>query len=245
MNNNEKIIKGVSRLFIFYKKLNKKPNDRIIIYAESYIEAKEMLFSINVYADQTYDLIEYQLQHVLTEKLFEICKIDANYFSIPFIVSEYEYDKLNPYIGDKQQSQMQHTKVLTKKYLDILSPEIKTNMYSTGEFVNLLQENADLHVRFKKEIKNMLNTVGDIWFIRIGSVNKPCNYIYGKSRYQCLKIAKDLDIKEYYNNPELLISFSGRDYNNITTKDLDNYKIMISYMKTHNIKKFPFITSNN
>lgn len=245
MNINEKNVKSTSRLFIFYKKLNKKNNDRIIIYAESYIEAKDMLFSINNYADLIYDIIEYQLQHVLTEKLFEICKVDTNYFGIPFVVSESEYNILIPYIDDKQQSQLQHTKVLTKKYLDILSPEAKTNMYSTGEFINLLQENTDIHIKRKKEIKNMLNTVGDIWFIRIGEVYKKCRYVYGKSRYQCKRLVNDLEIKEYYTIPELLITYNGNNYDNISIKDLDNYDKMISYMKKNNIKKFPFITSND
>lgn len=245
MNENEFNVKSLSKLFIFYKKLNKNQNDRVIIYADTYIEAKELLFAYNAYADQIYNLTEYKLQHVLTDKLFEICKIDEEFIGYPFIVAEYQYMKLEPYINDKQFSDIQHTKVLTKNLCDVLSPEIKTNTYSTGEFVNLLQEKTDLNIKYKKEIKSMLNTVGDIWFIKIGESNKLCTYIYGKSRYQCLKIVKDLDIKDYHTQPELLIKYTGNTYDNIVNTDINNYEIMVSYMKKYNIKKFPFITSNH
>jgi len=237
------IVKSTSKLFIFYKTLNTK--DRIIVYAESYMEAKTLLFNLNSYADQIYNLIEYQLQYVYTENLLEICNIDPYYSGIPIVVSESQYEQMKKYIINKQQSQVQHTKVLTKQYCDNLTEEVKPNVYSTGEFINLLKLNADIHIKQKKEIQSMLNTVGDIWFIKIGSLNEKIRYVYGKSRYQCKKLVNDLDIKEYHTIPELLITFNGNNYDNVTSKDLDNYNKMVSYMKENNIKKFPFITINN
>ena len=238
MNN---IVKSTSKLFIFYKILNTK--NRIIICAESYIEAKMLLFDLNSYADHIYNLIEYQLQYVYTENLLEICNIDPYYSGIPIIITESQYKQMEKYIINKLQSQLQHNKVLTKQYFNSLTKEIKPNVYSTNEFINLLKSNADIHIKQKKEIKSMLNTVGDIWFIKISSYAKKPRYVYGKSRYQCKKLVKDLNINERYTCPELLISFNGDNYDNIFIQDLDNYNKMVSYMKENNIKKFPFITS--
>ena len=58
----------MSTLYIFYKK--NKANERTVIFANSYLEAKETLFILNKHADIVYDLDKCRYQHIDTEKLY-------------------------------------------------------------------------------------------------------------------------------------------------------------------------------
>ena len=70
--------------------------------------------------------------------------------------------------------------------------------------------------------------------------------VYGKSRYQCKKTLEKLKegLKGHkitsYDKQELLIDY---DYGNeLTQTSIEKYNKMVNFIKTYNIKKFPFIT---
>ena len=52
---------------------------RIIIYAESYLEAKEALFEFNPYADKTYNILEYKKYEVDKHGLYFLSKSDIEF----------------------------------------------------------------------------------------------------------------------------------------------------------------------
>ena len=74
-------------IYIFYKY---EKNERIIIFALSYIEAKEALYSLNSYADHIYNLTEYKMYDIDMQKYCDILGIDVNDYDFPKIISEKE-----------------------------------------------------------------------------------------------------------------------------------------------------------
>lgn len=219
---------------------------QIIIYAESYLEAKETLFEFNSWADKTYNILEYKMYNIDTDKFWEVLNIDENGYGYPRIISKKEYEILrdNKVILDEQFKNLHNTRVLMKKDASENFP-----LLSTEEYVNKLKNRADNIDRHKKNIYQMLNVVGDIWYEEFyvkGNNLKNKYIIYGKSRYQCKKILEKLK-DEYsdnrftsYNKQELLIENNYTD--DLTPRDIERYDKMIEFMKTNNIKKFPFTT---
>ena len=216
---------------------------RIIIYAESYLEAKEALFEFNPWADKTYNILEYKMYRIDYQKFFDILGIEKDMRDYPRILSESELELLtkNKVILDAQFNTIHNTHVLTKRF-----GGENTNLLSTEEFVNQLKTHADSVTKTKKNIKQMLYIVGDIWVkefkIRFLS-GCPRYRVYGKSRYQCERLLKDLIDRTNINfetawPTELLI----RNIDEFNDNDISKYQVMIQYMKDNNIKKFPFCT---
>ena len=80
-----------SELFIFYKYEN---DNRIIVYASSYLEAKYAVLQFYTFGEKIFNLNDYLLQKVPTDKLFEILDIEKDiYTGYQFILSEYETTK--------------------------------------------------------------------------------------------------------------------------------------------------------
>ena len=218
---------------------------RIIIYAESYIEAKETLFEFNPWADRVYNILEYKMYRIDYYKFFDILDIEPDMFGYPRIISEDEFKELekNNIILDEQFKNANNTKVLTKQ----LAGE-NTSLLSTEEFVDQLKNYTDSVKHIKKNIYQMMNITGDIWVkeFKIKYLTKCYHYkVYGRSRYQCEKFLKILIDKlnvicETYHPSKLLI----KDFNSINNNDISNYIEMINFMKENNIKKFPFSTYN-
>ena len=123
---------------------------RIIIYAESYLEAKEALFEFNPYADKTYNILEYKKYEVDKLKYGEILNLDIEMLSYPRILSEKEFETIcsspEHIINDKAFNDIHNTKVLTKSFAGE-----DTALMSTSEFVNALKENADHKQVIKKQ----------------------------------------------------------------------------------------------
>ena len=227
-------------IFIFRQYDSQK---QIIIYAESYLEAKETLFEFNPWADKTYNILEYKMYNIDTDKFWEVLNIDENGYGYPRIISKKEYEILrdNKVILDEQFKNIHNTKVLTKKFAGE-----NTNLLSTEEFVGQLKNHAESVGKTKKSIYQMMRVVGDVWVkefkIRFLS-GCPRYRVYGKSRYQCEKFLNNLIEKTNINfenswPTELLI----KDFNDFTENDVSNYMMMIDYMKENNINKFPFST---
>ena len=222
----------MNKLFIFYHYDSDK---RIIILAKTYLEAKEVLFGLNSYADKTYNLVEY--------KLYELDdKCDEEY---PRILSENEYENIKEHIIDSQFNDLHNTHVLTKNIGNEYFME-KNNMLSINELKNNLMTNINIKQQNEDLILQMLDTVGDIW-IKAFTYKTNNYYIYGRSRYQVEKlyIKAHIAITKYARNakiidkqPCLLIN----DYLNLTNKDFINYNNMVSFMKKHKISNFPFTT---
>ena len=90
----------------------------------------------------------------------------------------------------------------------------------------------------KQQINQLLNVVGDIWYVTLDGLTG-LEYIFGKSRLQCQNLTnKETKTYNTLNKPKLLIN----DINEITTDEIKLYKIMVDYIKTNNINKFPFST---
>ena len=148
-----------SELFIFYKYEN---DNRIIVYASSYLEAKYAVLQFYTFGEKIFNLNEYLLQKIPTDKLFEILNIDKDiYIGYQFILSEYEYAKLEPYIINKSTSIEQHQKVLTKQFIEDNGGNPKL-LPSTKEFINILQKTTINKESLKQQINQLLNVVGDI-----------------------------------------------------------------------------------
>lgn len=218
---------------------------QIIIYAESYLEAKEALFEFNHWADKTYNILEYKKYDVDKEKYADLLGIDKDMISYPRILSEEEFEMIcdspNHIIKDKMFNDIHNTKVLTKSFVGE-----ESNLMSTEEFVGQLKNHAKSVDKIKKSIYQMMRVVGDVWVkefkIRFLS-GYPRYRVYGKSRYQCEKFLNDLIEKTNINfenswPTELLI----KDFNDFNENDVSNYMMMIDYMKENNINKFPFST---
>jgi hypothetical protein len=219
---------------------------QIIIYAESYIEAKETLFEFNPWADKTYNIFEYKMYNIDTDKFWKVLNIDENGYGYPRILSKKEYEILrdNKVILDEQFKNLHNTRVLMKKDASEDFP-----LLSTEEFVNKLKNHANIIDKHKQNVYQMLNIVGDIWFEEIFDKYAKFNgkyIIYGKSRYQCKKLIEKLN-EQYksnrftsYNRPETLIENNYVD--DLTPRDIERYDKMVGFMKANNIKKFPFTT---
>jgi hypothetical protein len=227
-------------IFIFRQYDSQK---RIIIYAESYLEAKETLFELNPWADRVYNILEYKMYNVDDAIYHDTLKLEYDMGGYPRIISEDEFKELekNKAILNEQFNNIHNTKVLTKKFAGE-----NTNLLSTEEFVGQLKSHAKSIGKIKKNIYQMMRVVGDVWVkeIKIKSlIGLPLYRVYGKSRYQCEKLLNDLiektNINFDYSLPaELLI----KDFNDLNENDVSNYMMMIDYMKENNINKFPFST---
>ena len=235
----------MSTLYIFYKK--DKFNERVIIYANSYLEAKEALFALNNYADLVYDINEYKYQHVDTVALYNELKLNDTYEGYPYILTEENYKNIEDSIEDKTFSNIHNTKVLTKEIADHLHADDKNcryPIYSLDEFKRSLQQMQDNREKQKNGISNMIDHVGEIWYAKIYPNNLrlgPENYVYGRSRKEVLDALNEYDekYKKLQNDVYLLIT----SYPNYTMDDLKRYEKFVTYIKEHNIKKLPFITN--
>ena len=228
---------------------------RIIIYAESYLEAKEALFEFNPYADKTYNILEYKKYEV--DKLNgEILNLDIEMLSYPRILSEKEFETIcsspEHIINDKAFNDIHNTKVLTKAFAGE-----DTTLMSTSEFVSALKENADHKQVIKKQIKKMLAIVGDIWKLTYTSyrytdangVIKDTASIYGLGRRQILEMYNNQQHKQGYGKLtiEPIIQPQYKEVyelenNDFSPKDIDEYNTLVTCMKKYHIKKFPFDT---
>ena len=216
---------------------------RIIIYAESYLEAKETLFELNPWADKVYNILEYKMYSVDDVIYHDTLGIEYDMGGYPRIISEDEFKELekNKAILDEQFKNIHNTKVLTKKFAGE-----NTTLLSTEEFVGQLKNHAESVGKTKKSIYQMMRVVGDVWVkeFKIRFLSGCSRYrVYGKSRYQCEKFLNNLIEKTNINfenswPAELLI----KDFNGFTENDVSNYTMMIDYMKENNINKFPFST---
>lgn len=228
---------------------------RIIIYAESYLEAKEALFEFNSWADKTYNILEYNMYEVDKEKYADIIGIDKDMISYPRIISENEFflirSSSDHVLLDEQFKNLHNTKVLTKGYAG------ETSLMSTSEFVNALKENADIKSAAKRQIKKMLTIVGDIWkltytpyrYTDFNGVIKDTASIYGLSRRQVLEMYNNQEHKQGFGKLiiEPLIQPEYREvfeleHNDFSAKDVNEYNILVNCMNKYNIKKFPFDT---
>jgi hypothetical protein len=232
----------MSALYIFYKK--DKTNERVIIYADSYMEAKDALFALNNYADLVYDLNEYKLQHVNIAKLFNELHLDETYDGYPYILTEENYKNLEDAIEDKLFSNIHNTHVLTKGLAEKMKVDDinKFPFYSLDEFKRSLQQMQDNRDKLKNEIDNMITHVGEIWYMKINTSNLRLgaeNYIYGRSRKEVLDTLYEYDKTIKNNGTYLLIT----SYPNYTNDDIKRYEKFVTYIKEHNIKKLPFITN--
>lgn len=224
---------------------------QIIIYAESYIEAKETLFEFNPWADKIYNILEYKMFHIDSSKFWDILNIkeDDNGYGYPRILSNKEYKLLkdNKIIFDSSFNNIHNIKVLTKSFTGE-----NTNLLSTEEFINGLKNNTNIIDKHKQGVYQMLSIVGDIWFVEIFDKYAKFNLfdgkyiVYGKSRYQCKKFIEKLNELYHsnrftsHNRPETLIENNYVD--DLTPRDIERYNKMIEFMKANNIKKFPFTT---
>ena len=238
-------------IFIF-RKYNSQA--RIIIYAETYLESKELLFSFDPWADKTYNILEYKMYEVDKEKYADIIGIDKDMISYPRVISEKEFLLIKDskdILLDEQFKNLHNTKILTKGFAG------ETSLMSTSEFVNKLKENADAKNLIKRQIKKMLTIVGDIWkltyityrYTDSTSVIKGTSNIYGLSRLQVLNKYNEQQHKQKYGKfiIEPIIQPNYRevfelDNNDFSQNDIDEYNTLVNYMKKYNIKKFPFDT---
>ena len=131
---------------------------------------------------------------------------------------------------------VQHQKVLTKQFIEDNGGNSKL-LPSTKEFINILQKATTNKESLKQQINQLLNVVGDIWYVTLDGLTGS-EYIFGKSRLQCQNLANKETKNTTSNKPKLLIN----DINEITTDEIKLYKIMVDYIKTNNITKFPFST---
>ena len=229
---------------------------RIIIYAESYLEAKEALFEFNPYADKTYNILEYKKYEVDKLKYGEILNLDIEMLSYPRILSEKEFETIcsspEHIINDKAFNDIHNTKVLTKAFAGE-----DTTLMSTSEFVSALKENADHRQVTKKQIKKMLSIVGDIWKLTytsyrykdVNGVIKDTASIYGLGRRQILEMYNNQQHKQGYGKLtiEPIIQPQYKEVyelenNDFSPKDIDEYNTLVTCMKRYHIKKFPFDT---
>lgn len=235
----------MSTLYIFYKK--DKFDERVIIYANSYLEAKEALFALNNYADLVYDINEYRYQHVDTVALYNELKLNDTYEGYPYILTEENYKNIEKSIGDKTFSNVHNTHVLTKGMADHMCVDDKTcnSLYTLEEFKRSMQQMSESKEKQRNEINSMIDHVGEVWYtviktpLRLG----PENYIYGRSRKEVLdtfnEYNKNINHEGLYKEVSLLIT----SYPNYTADDLKRYDKFVTYIKEHNIKKLPFITN--
>ena len=238
-------------IFIFRQYDSQK---NIIIYAESYLEAKEVLYSLNPWADRKYNIFEYKMYEVDKEKYADILGIDKDMIIYPRIISETEFflikSSQDHILLDEQFKNMHNTKVLSKGYAN------EKSLMSTSEFVTALKENADYKQIVKRQIKKMLSIVGDVWKLTYttryndsnGMIKNTAN-IYGLSRRQALELYNKQQYKEEYENIviEPIIQSNYRtlfelENNDFSQEDINEYNILVNYMKKYNIKKFPFDT---
>lgn len=205
------------KLYIFYQFI--KRENFIVIYANSYLEAKALLYSINPYADYVYNLTEYKLQHVDPYKLFNICKIAPEWEFTPTFVNKKEYKKLQKYIIDKDYSN--DTKVLTKNLLNKLFSN-KNKYWTTDEFIKYLKTNSEDNIHIKEQIKDYLCNKYPL--LKTHIITRGSNFdLYTNSKEQTEVIMNKM--REYDNN--IHADYKMYNENFITgtdIKSINNYK---------------------
>lgn len=233
----------MSTLYIFYKK--DKFNERVIIYANSYLEAKEALFALNSYADLVYDINEYKYQHVDTVALYNELKLNDTYEGYPYILTEENYKNIEKSIEDKTFSNMHNTHVLTKGMADRIGIDDKkcNSLYTLDEFKRSMQQMTENKEKQRNMIDDMINHIGDVWYTKLESPLRlgPENYVYGRSRKEVLDTLNEYD--EKYKDLQKGVYLLITSYPNYTNDDLKRYDKFVTYIKEHNIKKLPFITN--
>ena len=233
----------MSTLYIFYKK--DKFNERVIIYANSYLEAKEALFALNNYADLVYDINEYRYQHVDTVALYNELKLNDTYEGYPYILTEENYKNIEKSIEDKTFSNMHNTHVLTKGMADHMGIDDKkcNSLYTLDEFKRSMQQMTENKEKQRNMIDDMINHIGDVWYTKLESPFRlgPENYVYGRSRKEVLDTLNEYD--EKYKDLQKGVYLLITSYPNYTNDDLKRYDKFVTYIKEHNIKKLPFITN--
>lgn len=228
---------------------------RIIVYAESYLEAKDALFALHPWADKEYNIAEYKMYRIDYNKFFDILNIENDMRDYPRILSESELSLLvkNKVLVDTEFNTLHNTHVLAKKDFN---EDTRYPAYSTSEYVKMLSDNVLIKDTYSKSIKKMMSIVGDVWFMQYSPLQHgpENNYIYGLSRQQCIDLYKEIYKFRFKGadecnpftipEPKLLInsatSISDIIKGNFKNEDIDNYKKMVSIMKELNIKKFPF-----
>lgn len=212
---------NMSMLYVFHSR--KHTGRRIIIYARSYMEAKQAVsqYAVN---DNEFDLNEFQLYKVSTDKLLKVLCLEDDYTSYQYKLSEEQFKKLSRYLVNKEQNKVSHTHTLTRNSAAKLMND-SSCLFTTKEFVDALSEHTEELVKTKLEILQMFKYVGDIWVYKSND-----KIIYGTSRYQV-----DDDILK---QPKLLIE--GLRYEEITQYDIEKYNEMKRYIIENDIKEFPF-----
>lgn len=212
---------GTRPLFIFHQK--EKEENNIIIYANSYLEARSLLCSINGYAEYVYDLNEYKRQEVRAKSLWDVCGISFDYSEIPTFVSKDKYKKLKKDILDIDDEQ----RVLTNNLLEEISPNSKP-LFTTEEFIDCLKTNMEDNIHIKEEIKNYIINNSIILKTKIVTSWK-FFYLYTNSENQTQFIIDKL--REYDPNIHADYSIYNKEFIIYTDiNSINNYKELIEQL---------------
>ena len=217
-------------LYIFYQSINK--DNFIVIYANSYLEAKSLLFSFNPYADYVYNLNEYKLQYVKTFELYSICKIAPEWESIPTFVNKNEYNKLQKYITLEKKK----TKILTKNLANSLNCDKNNNYWTTNEFVNYLKYNSENNINIKKEITEYLYNKAPL--LKTNIVIRGINLdLYTNSKIQTDIVIDKL--RETDDNINANYNIYNQDFvTGLDQKSINNYKELKTKLSNNENNKF-------
>ena len=92
---------NMSMLYVFHSR--KHTGRRIVIYACSYLEAKQAMgqYALN---DNEFDLNEFQLYKVPADKLLNVLKLEDDYTSYQYKLSEEQFKKLSKHIANKKET---------------------------------------------------------------------------------------------------------------------------------------------
>ena len=215
---------GQRTLYIFYQ--NIKQENYIVIYANSYLEAKNLLYSFNPYASYVYNLNEYKLQHVNGKYLFDICKIDPDWCEVPVFITKSNYKKLLKYIVDKQFTNINHNKVITPNLWNKMglseNKQKPYNCFTTQEFVNMLKNNMEDKVHIKKIINEQLINKYPLFKTHI--ITRSSNFdLYTNSKEQTAVVMNKM--REYDNNILADYMIYNKDFITGTDeKSINNYR---------------------
>ena len=206
---------GTRPLFIFHQK--EKEKNTIIIYANSYLEAKALLCSINDYAEYIYDLNEYKRQEVRAKSLWDVCGISFDYCEIPTFVSKDKYEKLKKDILDIYGEQ----RVLTNNLLEEISPNSKS-LFTTEEFIDCLKTNMVDNIHIKEEIEDYL--INKYPILKTHIITRGSNFdLYTNSTEQTEVIMDKM--REYDNNIHADYKIYNENFITGTDiKSINNYK---------------------
>ena len=114
----------ITHIYCFYKK--DKTNKRILITANTFLEAYDFLIKFNSFANKIYDTSEYRMYDIDKDDLYKVCNIDKDYEGYPYFISEEKFEKLKKYILNYDFSNLHNTKLLTSNILN----KLKNKLYS-------------------------------------------------------------------------------------------------------------------